>query len=459
MKADPTDLRGEKGMASVAVLVFSIVAVLILVANFKLNYAVGLSSDAFDSFNSQTVEKNGVAQIVKESILAVRETAAAASPYSIQTEIQNRLSSMTFPAGVSVTLGSAANVPANPFFPSGSPPAAVQPAYFSDTPRGIAGMGALFTSLAIQGPASDLGRLTYTFNRASTNAPGEGWTYTVNADLFSVPLTNVDVVAYGLPSSGVIPTQAPAVPPGTFGSGVSCLIVTSNNPSNDPTAYPDLYASSGPEQLPYQFRNAVSFSWNAYEFLWSLTYQHALLNLAAQEADPGNTTTTGAVYDFSAAANPTIAGVTEAGNTVTVDCGAVQSQVVAIVDSEGTGTVDITGSAATGSPFVLLVRNTAGFLGRTHVNFSGSNNRPAIFYLENANVVFTGSPQIEGGLFFDPTTVAAGAVTWFGHFSFYAPASPLGTLAIGINDSPSVKSALAALAPRVLLVSTTATRQ
>ena len=467
MKSDPILPSGEKGMASVAVLIFSIVAVLILVANFKLNYAVGLSSDAFDSLNSQTVEKNGVAQIVKESILSVGETAAAVSANSVQTEIQNRLSSLTFPAGVSLTLGAAPNLPANPFFPSGSPSAAAQPAYFSASPRGIAGMGALFTSLAVQGPVSDLGRLTYTFNRTSANAPGEAWTYTVNADLFSVPLTNIDVVAYGLPSSGSIPAQAPAVPSGAFGSGVSCLVVTSNNPSNDPTAYPDLYAGSGAEQLPYQFRNAVSYSWNAYEFLWSLPYQHALLTAAGQEADPGNTAPTGgnpspptgAVYDFSSANNPTIAGLAEAGSIVTLDCSAVQSQVIAIVDSEGTGTVNITGSSGSGSPFVLLIRNTAGALGRTHVAFSGSNNRPAIFYLENADVAFTGSPQIQGGLFLDPTTVAAGAVTWFGHFSFYAPASPFSTLNIGINDSPAVKSALAALVPRVLLVSTTATRQ
>jgi len=455
MKTGPLQLRGEKGMASVAVLIFSIVAVLILVANFKLNYAVGQSSDAFDSFNSQTVEKNGVAQIVKESILSILETATAASA----NPIQNRLSSMSFSPGVTVTLAAAPNLPTHAFFPLGTPPAAAQPAYFSTAPRGIAGMGALFTSLAIQGPAADMGRLTYTFNRASTNAPGEGWTYTVNADLFSVPLTNVDVVAYGLPSSGAIPAQAPAVPPGTFGPGVSCLVVTSNNPASDPTAYPDLYASAGPERLPYEFRNAISFSWNAYEFLWSLPYQHALLNLATAENDPGNSGTPGALYDFSSDANPTIAGVTEAGSTVTIDCHAVQSQVIAIVDSEGTGTVNITGSASSGTPFVLLIRNTAGAQGRTQVNFSGSNSRPAIFYLENANVVFTGSPQIEGALFLDPTTVAAGTVAWFGHFSFYGSASPLATLSIGVNDSPAVKSALAALAPRVLLVSTTATRQ
>jgi len=477
--------RDERGMASLAVLIFAMVAVMILVANFKLNYAVSVSGDAFDTFNSQTIEKNGVAQVVKESILAVRETAVVNSSNSVQTEIQNRLGSLSFPAGVSVALQSSASVPSHPFFPFVSPyfptisplPLA-QPAYFSTSPRGLAGMGGLLNSLAIQGPITDLGRLVYTFTRSSTQAPGEDWTYTVNADLFSVPLTNVDLVAYGLPSSGLIPALAPTLPPGTVGSGVSTLVVTSNNPSNDPTAYPDLFAPSGQEELPYQFRNAASFSWNAYEYLWNQTYQNALINAAKAEADPANQTTsttdptppTGALYDFSLPAfdpanpgnypcNPTIAGFSASGFNLTVNCSAVRSQVITIVDAEGVGTVTIDGSPANGSPFVLLIRNTAGNLShRTNVVFSGNNACPAIFYLENASVSFVGDPQIEGALFLDPTTVATGSVSWFGHFSFYGANSPLSTLSIAMNDDPAVKAALAPLAPRVLLVSTSATR-
>jgi hypothetical protein len=465
-------------MASVAVLMFSIVAVVILIANFNLNYAVNTSADAFDTFNSEMVEKNGLAQIVKESLLAVGETATTDSANSLQTEIQNRLGSMNFPAGVSVTLAAPVpGVPSNPSFPSGTYPSGSQlpaavalPSYFSGGQPGIAGLGGLFTSLAIQGPVANIGALTFTFNRVSAASamsaeregagPGDNQTYVVSASLYSVPLTNVDIIGYGLPASGTIPTAAPPVPPGFFGSNASALVVTSNNPANDPTAYPDLFNPSSTETLPYQFRNAVSFSWNAYEYLWSAAYQNALLATAAQP-DPGNGASpapVGATYDFSAANNPTIDGVSAVGNTVTIDCGAVESPVIAVVDSEGVGTVNIQGSASPGAPFVLLVRNTAGGLGATQVNFSGSNNRPAIFYMENSSVAFSGSPQIQGALFLDPTSQASGSVTWFGHFSFYAPASPLGSLNMSVNDSPAVKAALAPIAPRVLLVSASATR-
>lgn len=469
MNARPFSFRDERGMASVALFLFAMVSVLILVANFQLNYAVGSTSDAYDTFSSETTEKNGVAQIVKESILAIGETAITDSGSSLQTEIQNRLSSVTFPAGVTVALDPATTanmpaVPANLFYPNPAP-ASAQPEYFAATSAGgstipaIAGMGNLLTSLAVQGPVSYLGNLTFNFDRANTNGdgsadPNDSQIYTVNADLFSVPLTNVDLVAYGLPTTGSIPTAAPAIPPGSLGSGVSTLIVTSNNPANDSTAYPDLFASSATEHLPYQYRNAVSFSWNAYEYLWSSAYQNALLGAA---------TLNNAIYNFSSPPAPgnMPAGVTVIGNTVTVDCSAVTGNIVAIVDSPSPSSppgnnVVILGNPLNGSPFILLVRNTGGT--HTNVTFLGSNNRPAIFYLENSTVGFTGDPQIQGALFLDKSSTASGTVTWFGHFSFYGPTNPFGTLNLTLADNPAVKSALAALAPRVLLVSTSATR-
>ncbi|HZZ58421.1 MAG TPA: hypothetical protein VFE31_11370, partial [Opitutaceae bacterium] len=224
--------RSQRAMASAAVLVFAIFAVVMLLANFNLNYAVNETSDAFDVFHSQMVEKNGIAQIVKESILAVGETATTQSANSLQTEITNRLAALTFPDGGSITLNtanSASAVPSNSFYPAATPASASQPEYFSPSAstRAIAGMGNLFTSLVIQGPAADLGRLSFSFTRSSGAQGNNSRTYTVNADLFSVPLTNIDVIAYGLPASGQVPTCAPALPTGFIGSNTSCLVVTS----------------------------------------------------------------------------------------------------------------------------------------------------------------------------------------------------------------------------------------
>lgn len=453
--------RSQRAMASAAVLVFAIFAVVMLLANFNLNYAVNETSDAFDVFHSQMVEKNGIAQIVKESILAVGETATTQSANSLQTEITNRLAALTFPDGGSIALNtanSASAVPANTFYPAGTPASASQPEYFSASAytRAIAGMGNLFTSLVIQGPAADLGRLTFSFTRSSGAQGNNSRTYTVNADLFSVPLTNIDVIAYGLPASGQVPTCAPALPTGFIGSNTSCLVVTSNNPANDATAYPDLFNPVGAEQLPYQYRNAASFTWNAYEYVWSTAYQDELISAAEQptSANQPSPAPQGSVYDFSAAQEPVITGVTASGNAITIDCSQVTAPIIEVVDSEGIGAVTILGSASTGLPFVLVVRNTAGSGNQTPVTFSGNNLRPVLYYFENASVAFSGTPQVLGGLLLDPTSSVTGSFIWYGHVSFYGPANPFASAVATVNDSPAVKTALEDLAPRVLLVST-----
>ena len=436
-------------MASFAVLLVAMVSIMLLSLLFYQNYAVYVSSEAFDSFRSQLVEKNGLAQIVKESVLAIRETAVTNSMNSLQTEINNRLGSMTFASGISVTLNTpVASVPSHTFYPAGTAPLASNASYFSTSPRGVSGMGNLLTSLVMLGPVADLGRVTVTFNRTVSGSAAETRTYTVNADLWSMPLTNVDMVAYGLPASGQTPSAAPTLASGFFSAGVSRLVCTSNNPSNDATAYPDLYVPNTPEQLPYQYRNAVSFSWNAYEYVWSSNYQNSLLTAA------GSSNT----FDFSSGSNPTIPGVSYSGGTLTITLASITSQTLAVVDSLGGGNVVINGSATSGSAFVLLLRNTAGGVGKTNVSFSGNNSRPVLIFAENCAVSFSGSPQFQGGLLLDPNCTITGTVTWFGHFSFYANASPFPIFNLTLSDNAGVKAALAPLAPRILLVSSTAIR-
>jgi len=436
-------------MASFAVLLLAMVSVMLLSLMFYQNYAVYVTSEAFDSFRSQLVEKNGLAQIVKESVLAIHETAVTNSSNSLQTEITNRLGSMTFSSGVAVALNTpVASLPGHTFFPAGTAPVASNAACFSISPRGVGGMGNLLTSLVMLGPVADLGRLTVTFNRTVSGSAAETRTYTVNADLWSVPITNVNMVAYGLPASGQTPSAAPSLASGFFSAGVSRLVCTSNNPSNDPTAYPDLYVPNTPEQLPYQFRNVVSFSWNAYEYVWSSNYQNALLSAA------GSSNT----FDFSASSNPAIPGVTYSGGTLTITLASATSPTLAVVDSLGGGNVVVNGSGTSGAAFVLLLRNTAGGAGKTNVSFSGNNSRPVLLFAENCAVSFSGSPQFQGGLLIDPNCTITGTVTWFGHFSFYSLASPFPNFHLTLVDNAAVKTALAPLAPRILLVSSTAIR-
>jgi hypothetical protein len=93
-----------------------------------------------------------------------------------------------------------------------------------------------------------------------------------------------------------------------------------------------------------------------------------------------------------------------------------------------------------------------------NVTLSGNNNRPIILFSRQCSLTFSGDPQFQGAIVLDRNSTATGSATLLGHLSFYYAANPFPAWSLTLADSPSVKAALAALAPRVLLVSTSATR-
>jgi hypothetical protein len=397
--------------------------------------------------------------VVQESILALRSTAPLNSHNEIATEITSRLQALAFTPGVAISLTNATPPPVHVFYPFGpAAMASVLPMFSSSIVQpGIAGTGNRALAFLTRGPASDLGSdptgvapytySTYSFSRTVSNSPTENRTITITARLFSVPVTNIDCVAYGLPSTGSVAPAGPVVPAGFFASGISRLVTTLNDPAKDPTFYPDLYDPNNPNSLGYQYENSVLFSWDAYEFIWGNIYQDALLFAA------GPTGT----FDFDAPVNPPIAGVASSGNSVTIDLSSVTATTLAVVDASGAGrSIQILGSAAGGSPFLLYLKNTGSV--PTNVTLSGNNNRPIILLSRQCSLTFSNNPQFQGAIILDPNSKAIGNAILFGHLSFYYAANPFPAWGLTLADSPSVKTALATLAPRVLLVSTSATR-
>jgi hypothetical protein len=460
----------ERGMIGFAVLLLAGVVIMIFTMSFFVSWATFQSSLAFDSYHSQQTEMAGLQQVVQESILALRSTEPTYNPnnlnYDIAPEISKRLGGLTFTPGVSISLTKATTPPAHIFYPFGSAAtASALPMFSSSTVQpGIAGTGNRALTFLTRGPAADLGTdpagtapytySTYTFSRSVTinnNPTAESRVITVTARLFSVPVTNIDCIAYGLPSTGSVAPSSPMMPNGFFANGISRLVTTLNDPTKDPTFYPDLYDPNNPNSLGYQYENSVLFSWDAYEFIWGNTYQDALLSAA------GPTGT----FDFDAPANPPIAGVTSSGNSVTIDLSSVTATTLAVVDASGTGrSIQIhgspTGNSLNASPLLLYFKNTGS--GPTNVDISGDNNRPTILFSRQCALIFSGNPQFQGAIILDRNSTAAGSATLFGHLSFYCGANPFPAWSLTLADSPSVKTALAALAPRVLLVSTSATR-
>jgi hypothetical protein len=456
--------NGQRGMVGMAVLLLAIVVLMIFSMQFYVSWANFQSSLAFDSYRSQVAELTGLQQVVQESILAMRSTAPANSANAIATEINNRLSAMRFPSGVSVALTGSSAPPAHVFYPFGAAhPASILPLFSASTVQpGIAGTGNRLLRFLMPGPAADLGAdpagvapytySTYTFSRTVSNATADNRTITVTARLFSVPVTNIDCVAYGLPSSGTVAQSSPAMPSGFFSNGISRLVATLNDPTKDTTFYPDTFDPNNASTLSYQWENSVLFSWDAYEYIWGTAYQDAVLNAAG----PAGT------YDFDAQVNPPITGVTGSGNSVTVALGSVTATTLAVVDASGSGrSIQILGSPVgnvlNAQPLLLYLKNTGTVA--TSVTISGNNNRPIILLSRQCALTFTGNLQFQGAIILDRNSTATGGGTIFGHLSFYCAASPFPAWNnLTLVDSAGVKAALAPLAPRVLLVSTTATR-
>jgi hypothetical protein len=94
----------------------------------------------------------------------------------------------------------------------------------------------------------------------------------------------------------------------------------------------------------------------------------------------------------------------------------------------------------------------------TSVTLSGDNNRPILIISRQCSLTFSGGPQFQGAIILDRNSTATGSATLFGHLSFYYAANPFPAWNLTLVDSPSVKAALAPLAPRVLLVATSASR-
>jgi hypothetical protein len=470
IQKDVFSQKRQHGMIGFAVLLLAAVVVMIFSMSFFISWANFQTSLAFDSYRSQIAESAGLQQVVEESILALRSTEPFNSSKSINVEISDRLSAMSFAPGVSVTLADASSPPLHVYYPFGpAAPATSLPIFSTSTIQpGVAGVGNRALRFLASGPASDLGAdpsgtapynyLNYTFSRTIANSSTESRLIEITARLFSVPLTNIDCIAYGLPSTGSVPTADPFIPSGFFannssGNVVSRLVSTLNDPARDPTCYPDLYDPNNPNSLGYQYENSVLFSWDVFELIWGSNYQNALLSAA------GSTGT----FDFDAPKNASIAGVTGTERSVTIDLStaATSSGTLAVVDSTGDGrSIRILGSPQggnlNGSPLLLYLKNTGSV--PTSVAVSGDNNRPVILISRQCVLNFSGNPQFQGAIILDRNSTASGSATLFGHLSFYHAADPFPSWNLILVDSPSVKTALAPLAPRVLLVATSVRR-
>jgi hypothetical protein len=435
----------QRGDIAVYTGISLIVLTMVLAAAIRLGMASFMLGTSWDILRQRQVESRAVSQATKEAILAVWETAATPSVNSLGTEISNHLTGVTTGVtGVTVSSSTANNsvvLPANPQWPAATPTAV---ATLSLT--AVSGLGRTLQSLLAANPVSDLGTRTFSFSEANTNYPGETPTYQVTAHLFSVPITNFNWIAYGLPTTaGGVVTSVPTAP-STMGVSAQADGITApiaNGYGGETGTFTEMFGGIGTALPAFYYRDLVSTCWNTFEYWTCLSFQNQLLSTA------GTLNT----FDFS---NPASlpSGVTWDGTKATLDLGVTTASLIVFVDSVGGNTIQITGAAAVGTPVVVAVRNFSAV--QTIVHIASNNSRTVLLYLPNTNLSpLVANLTIRAGVLLFPNSSASSTSLGVSGFVAYPQMWANPPALISYQDAQAV-SDLSTVAPRVLLVATRA---
>lgn len=439
--------RSRRGSTELVAVFFLAAMVLIVQASLEMQVAATLSVRSFDYYVQRDAEADSIADAVTESIYAMRMVAPQASqtPETLSAAIRARLDAVGVSDAIIAT-------------DTETPPRIVQPPQqvgstvrfgpLATLPRtDIEGLHAQVAALIEDREAEELPGIV------SVLSLGDGSrTYEVYSRLFSVPITSVDMVAYARPSISGMPSSSIPVPTWTPAADLRRLAVQLYS-ATDPSARPDIFSASG-GSLPYMYRPAVVLSWDLFQYIW--TYEHrsllidrgyrfGVIDLASLTPDPSN-------------------GITVNGTTVVIDISLWSStrDVMLVRDSSGGHTVRVVGSAASGQPFVLYVQNPDGAT-PTVIELQSDNARPFLLYPNNSIIrsvtaLATGTPQTwRCGILAASNTSFEGSLIVSGHFSF--PQSWTTYPSVQVLPDATTRSALAAVSPRALLVSSRAIQQ
>lgn len=467
----------EQGSLTLAIVLFlSIVAILFSTEIFK-GLAYYEASRALDERSEMRAERSAIENAITEAIYGRFGTRMTRDPRTLFNSIETKLNALSSGGSsfaiTSVTGGVTSMLPedVNTQYPD---PLTLPLSDLGSTAANVVESPILnrhLTTSSLFGVPGGIGvaqgQLSVQLTRSNGDvAEDRSWNF--EAGLVTVPVTNWELIAYGLPASGTIPASAPTglgavLSSGFYAGGGRALTASANNPSGDTTVFPSLYEASGVELLPYFYRDSTAMAWDTYEVVNGLDFREPFYDVAGRThlEDPfGNPT---AYFDFGVVdpANPPDAADLPAGmsydpglNKLTVDVSAVADPILCIVDQGAVGEVLIAGSPiASSSPFILWIINDNGPLGRTPVTVSGDNFRPFLCYTTSSAITFASGGFWQGGWILGPGTsvVAPSFVTIEGHVSFYSGANPFPGWGLTLAPAESVRRILAPIAPRALI--------
>lgn len=296
------------------------------------------------------------------------------------------------------------------------------------------------------GRSSDLGTQRVTFQKG-TNF------FDVDLSFHGIPLSNYNVIAYGLPTFRDIAEngyQSPgmaALATYVTNLGGDVMIATQGDPANDTSAVDQLYTNTGTPTLSYFNREEAAIAWAGPEYIWR-DHQVNLVNQAGVNS-----------YDFGSGAS-SVPGVTAvpsgANTTVTINLDAIAATTNSIVITDyvgsGVNTVRIQGAGNGVYPLSIAVRNYTSPLVPTRVIVDQDNSRPVALYAIGCSVeTFPG--QLSGLLALGVTSSLSGSnVTINGSLFYEANSSLLDLTNVRVNPSSSIEMALEMVVPRVTVI-------
>lgn len=241
------------------------------------------------------------------------------------------------------------------------------------------------------------------------------------------PITNIDIVGYGLPASGRVSEDIPDSLVRKNGQGLRILTLTAANA---------LIAGEKEQDFSFIHREAASHCWNLYEYIFSREYHTKLIQKEGTcKIDLAN--------EFQARTAPEAVEYKEETKTYTIDLGKINSNVLGIIDPMGYGSVEIKDRGGYQEPLVITVwsRNPQS---KTKLKIM-DNKRPIILYAINTHLDIN-EATINGAVFIGKGIVCTGTAVLNGHLSYYGEEPEVLDNFI-VRPSESVKKEIVKMVP------------
>lgn len=296
------------------------------------------------------------------------------------------------------------------------------------------------------GPVAEHAPVRLTFTRNNGRDPVV--TYGVDVFLWEVPVTNWEFIGYGIPSKtgGVpvaIPTTASSRFPESFWSfGGNALFVAAPDAA-DPTLKSPVQKIEGNRIITDYYRQDIGVAWNLYSHFWE---KNAIMDQYAVGAT---------AVDLVPEVTPTVPGVSydAVKNVWTVEISATTPRLVL---NDYTGGTNIELSTQDGSPpKVLIVRNYGAVPSR--IEPVGVGTIPLLLLANSADLALASGEEYPWAVILGPDSAIDGMTSRItGHLSFWATLDPFASGPLYSASGSSFKSAMAAVAPRAVVVKATA---